>query len=52
MAKIIEHGVLLKFSKIVKDSEDSATEIIQPDLVVAQELAGNGVLVEAVMVGE
>jgi hypothetical protein len=51
MAKIIEDVIVIKFSKIVKDSESDATGIAGPDLQqaleqVAQELVGDGVVVE------
>lgn len=50
MAKMIEEVVVIKLSKLVKDS-DSANPIVTEDVQVAleqvaQELAGNGVLVE------
>ena len=52
MAKIISETILVTFSKIVKDS-DTATEIAGSDIQqaieqVAQELAGDTVVVEAV----
>jgi hypothetical protein len=51
MAKIIEDVIVIKFSKIVRDSEsDSAgianAEIQQALEQVAQELAGDAVVVE------
>jgi hypothetical protein len=51
MAKIIEDVIVIKFSKIVKDSESEATDIAGADLEqaleqVAQELVGDGVVVE------
>ncbi len=51
MAKIIEDVIVIKFSKIVKDSEQDAAgiagdEIQQALEQVAQELVGNGVVVE------
>ena len=50
MAKMIEDVLVIKLSKLVKDSDSSesiVTEDIQVALEqVAQELAGNGVLVE------
>jgi hypothetical protein len=51
MAKIIEDVIVIKFSKVVKDSESDATGIAGPDLQqaleqVAQELVGDGVVVE------
>ena len=51
MAKIHEEIVVIKLSKLVKDS-DSGTEIATADIVgalqsVAEELAGAGVIVEA-----
>jgi len=50
MAKIVEDIVIIKFSKIVKDSE-SGTEIVNSDIQsaleqVAQELVGDAVVVE------
>jgi len=50
MAKMIEDVLVIKLSKLVKDS-DSSENIINEDIQVAleqvaQELAGNGVLVE------
>ena len=51
MAKIHEEIVVIKLSKLVKDS-DTGTEIATEDIVaalqsVAEELAGAGVVVEA-----
>ena len=51
MAKIHEEIVLIKLSKLVKES-DAGTEIATGDIVaalqsVAEELAGAGVVVEA-----
>jgi hypothetical protein len=51
MAKIHEEIVVIKLSKLVKDT-DSGTEIASADIVaalqsVAEELAGAGVVVEA-----
>ena len=52
MAKIVEDVIVIKFSKIVKDSEDGssiATSDVQAALEqVAQELVGSGVGVEEV----
>jgi hypothetical protein len=50
MAKIVEDIVIIKFSKIVKDS-DTGVEIVNSDIQsaleqVAQELAGDAVVVE------
>jgi hypothetical protein len=50
MAKIVEDIVIIKFSRIVKDSE-SGVEIVNDDIQsaleqVAQELVGNAVVVE------
>ena len=50
MAKIVEDIVIIKFSKIVKDS-DSGVEIVNNDIQsaleqVAQELVGDAVVVE------
>ena len=52
MAKMIEDVLVLKLSKMVKDS-DATTAIVTEDMQleleqVAQELAGAGVLVEVV----
>ena len=52
MAKIIEDVLVIKFSKIVKDSEEGSP-IANPDVQtaleqVAQELVGSGVVVEVV----
>ena len=52
MAKIVEDVIVIKFSKIVKDS-DSGTSITSPDIQaaleqVAQELIGDNVVVEVV----
>ena len=51
MAKIYEEIVVIKLSKLIKDSDNGA-EIVNADLVaalqsVAEELAGAGVVVEA-----
>jgi hypothetical protein len=51
MAKIIEEIVVIKLSKLVKDS-DTGMEIATDDIVsalqaVAEELAGTGIVVEA-----
>lgn len=51
MAKIIEDVVIVKFSKIVKDSEAEASAIANQDIQqtleqVAQELVGDAVIVE------
>ena len=52
MAKIVEDVVIIKFSKIVKDSEEGssvATTDVQAALEqVAQELVGDAVVVEVV----
>lgn len=50
MAKIIQESVVVTFSKLVKDSEDSLS-LVNSDLVlaleqVAQELTSEGVVVE------
>ena len=52
MAKIIEDVVAIKFSKLAKDG-DQASSIIESDIEkaleqVAQELVGDGVIVEVV----
>lgn len=51
MATIREEVVIIKFSKLVKDSDQTAPSIASEDLVsaltqVAEELAGSGVIVE------
>ena len=51
MAKIVEDIVVIKFSKIVKDSENEVSGIAGHDIQlaleqVAQELVGDGVVVE------
>jgi hypothetical protein len=52
MAKIVEDVIVIKFSKIVKDSEEG-TSVATPDVQaaleqVAQELVGDAVVVEVV----
>lgn len=52
MAKIVEDVLVIKFSKIVKDS-DEGTSITGPEIQaaleqVAQELVGDAVVVEVV----
>lgn len=52
MAKIVEEVVVVKFSKLVKDSEADKTELASNEVLaaleqVAQELAGDGIVVEA-----
>jgi hypothetical protein len=51
MAKIIEDVIVIKFSKIVKNSDVDESALAGPDVLqaleqVAQELVGNGVVVE------
>ena len=53
MAKIVEDVVLIKFSKIVKDAEKDSASIAGTDVQqaleqVAQELVGDGIVVEVV----
>lgn len=53
MAKIVEDVLVVKFSKIVKDSENDVTVIASRDIQqaleqVAQELVGDSVIVEVV----
>lgn len=53
MAKIVEDVLIVKFSKIVKDSEGEIKVLAHPDIQqaleqVAQELVGEGVIVEVV----
>lgn len=52
MAKIVEDVVIIKFSKLVKDSE-AGTNLAGPEIEqaleqVAQELVGESVIVEVV----
>jgi hypothetical protein len=52
MAKVVEDVVVVKFSKLVKDDETSVS-IVSPEIQtaieqVAQELVGDGVIVEVV----
>jgi hypothetical protein len=52
MAKIVEDVVVIKFSKIVKDNEKDNSPIANQETLaaleqVAQELAGEGIVVEA-----
>jgi hypothetical protein len=51
MAKIIEDVLVIKFSRIVKDSNENSNSIITEDQIsaleqVAQELVGDAVVVE------
>lgn len=51
MAKIVEEVIVVKFSKIVKDSDDDSAEILNSEIEqaieqVAQELAGEAIVVE------
>jgi hypothetical protein len=51
MAKIVEEIIVIKFSKIVKDSDSESSQITERDLQktiedVVQELVSPGVLVE------
>jgi hypothetical protein len=53
MAKIVEDVLVIKFSKIVKDSEGEVTSVANHDVQqaleqVAQELVGDSVVVEVV----
>jgi hypothetical protein len=53
MAKIVEEVLIVKFSKIVKDSEDESSNSLSNDICaaieqVAQELVGDSVVVEVV----
>lgn len=53
MAKIVEDVLVVKFSKIVKDSESEVKVLANHDIQqaleqVAQELVGEGVIVEVV----
>jgi len=52
MAKIHEEIIIIKLSKLVKDSEGGAPGVVTDDILaalasVAEELAGSGVVVEA-----
>lgn len=51
MAKIHEEVVVIKLSKLVKDTDDSGSSLASSDTVqaleqVVQELVGDGVIVE------
>lgn len=51
MAKIVEEVVVLKFSRLAKDSDGETPAIVSSDIrlsleQVAQELAGDSVIVE------
>jgi hypothetical protein len=53
MAKIVEEILVVKFSKIVKDSSEDQSTIVSDDILaaleqVAQELVTNSVIVEVV----
>lgn len=53
MAKIVEDVIVIKFSKIIKDSETEVSGIAGSDVQqaleqVAQELVGDSVVVEVV----
>ena len=53
MAKIVEDVVVIKFSKIVKDNDKESASIANAETLaaleqVAQELVGDGIVVEAV----
>jgi hypothetical protein len=52
MAKIVEDVLVIKFSKIVKDSEEGSpiagSDVQAAQEQVAQELVGSGVVVEVV----
>lgn len=53
MAKIVEEVLVIKFSSIVKDSSINQTSLVTEEVQkaleqVAQELVGDGVVVEAV----
>jgi hypothetical protein len=52
MAKIVEDVLVIKFSKIVKDSEEGSSiasaDVQQALEQVAQELVGSGIVVEVV----
>jgi hypothetical protein len=51
MAKIVEDVIIIKFSKIIKDSDPNSDPIATPDVrtaleQVAQELVGDSIVVE------
>lgn len=51
MAKIVEDVVLIKFSKLAKDNDNDSSQIAGTDVQqaleqVAQELVGEGIIVE------
>lgn len=53
MAKIVEDVVLIKLSKIVKDNDKDSANVANQEILaaleqVAQELAGDGIVVEVV----
>lgn len=53
MAKIQEQMIVIKLSKLVKDSEDAGAQIANEEVLagleaVAQELVGDGVIVETI----
>lgn len=53
MAKIVEDVIVIKFSKIVKDNSGENFAVTNPEIhqaleQVAQELVGDGVVVEVV----
>ena len=52
MAKIVEDVIVIKLSKIVKDSDKDSATLANPEILtaleqVAQELVGDGIVVEA-----
>lgn len=52
MAKIHEEIIVIKLSKLIKESDSSVDSIVTEDLLsslsgVAEELAGKGIIVEA-----
>jgi hypothetical protein len=56
MAKIVEDILIIKFSKIVKDSESAGTDIAGTEVQaaleqVAQELVGDAIVVEVIKDG-
>lgn len=53
MASIVEDVIVIKFSKLIKDSDTGSSDIAGPDIQaaleqVAQELVGDSVVVEVV----
>jgi len=52
LAKILEHNIVIKFSKLVKDNSNDS-EVVSADVLanleqVVQELAGDTVMIEII----